>query len=460
VLVALGALSGVAEAKDKRPVSELDAKQGKAIFLRECSGCHGERGDGDGPASKFLDPRPRNFLAALFKLRTTPSGEPPATADLIRTLQRGIPGTAMPSFSFLSSDEERQVIAYVLSISDLLDQEEPASIAAPSARNLATAESIAHGKQLYEEQQCATCHGKLGKGDGPSSKSLKDTAGNPIKVRDFTSGVFRGGGEPIDLYYRFTTGMDGTPMPSFGDLLNEEERWALVDYIMSLRVPPKPIELPKNPIQAGRMVADKFGCRGCHVLDDGKGGDVGPDLRISGQKLGIDWVRTFLGSPRDAGKIYPWRPHRMPGLVLSKDEIDAAARYVAAMGKRKSPALNVPNVARFPADKIEAGKNLFILRCTECHTLGKVIETPPIKQQGPDLIKVAGRVDYDWAGRWIQDPKKIDPKTKMTVPGLTPEQVDVVRMFVWKASVENDAADQKHAARAADQPYVARWTAQ
>jgi hypothetical protein len=43
---------------------------------------------------------------------------------------------------------------------------------------------------------------------------------------------------------------------------------------------------------------------------------------------------------------------------------------------------------------------------------------------------------YDWAHPWILDPKKLDASTKMTVPGLTPEQVEAVRMFVWKTSLE------------------------
>jgi cbb3-type cytochrome oxidase cytochrome c subunit len=70
---------------------------------------------------------------------------------------------------------------------------------------------------------------------------------------------------------------------------------------------------------------------------------------------------------------------------------------------------------------------------------GTVIETIPIKQQGPDLIRVAPRIDYEWAKRWITNPAAIDPKTKMTVPNLTPDQVEAVRMFVWKAAIEANA---------------------
>ncbi|HUJ27402.1 MAG TPA: c-type cytochrome, partial [Myxococcales bacterium] len=95
-----------------------------------------------------------------------------------------------------------------------------------------------------------------------------------------------------------------------------------------------------------------------------------------------------------------------------------------------------PVLASLPQKQVDEGQLLFMLRCTECHNLGHVIETPPIKQQGPDLINVAGRVDYDWARKWILDPQKVYPGTKMTVPGLTQEQVDAVRAFVWKASME------------------------
>ncbi len=422
-----------------RPLSESDASMGKAAYLRECSSCHGERGRGDGPAAKFLDPKPRDFTTRMFKLRSTPSGEPPATTDVLQTLERGIPGSAMPSFAFLSPEERRQIAAYILSVADMLEEPEPAPVPDPGAPPPVTPASIARGKVVYEEQGCGSCHGALGKGDGPAAAQLKDDEGNPIPVRDFTGGTFRGGGGRLDLYLRFVTGMDGSPMPSFAESVQGADRWALVDYVTSLRVDPKPAAPPKDPIKAGREVAAKYSCRGCHVLDDGVGGEVGPDLRISGQKLNEEWVRTFLQDPRAPGKIYPWRPHRMPRLGLSSEEINVLARYVQAMGKRKAPPTPVDTTA-FPADRLAEGKNLFTLRCSQCHTLGKVIEIPLAAQQGPDLSRVDGRVDYGWTQQWILDPRKIDPKTKMTVPGITAKEVESVRMFIWKVSREERAA--------------------
>jgi DNA-binding MarR family transcriptional regulator/cytochrome c2 len=111
-------------------------------------------------------------------------------------------------------------------------------------------------------------------------------------------------------------------------------------------------------------------------------------------------------------------------------------RRALAMGRRKDAPVAPPDPAQFPQAKLDLGKNIFLLRCTECHNLGRTIETPLAKQQGPDLARVATRVDYEWARRWIADPHQVDPKTRMTVPGITPEQVEAVRMFVWKTSID------------------------
>jgi cytochrome c oxidase cbb3-type subunit 2 len=438
ILIAGRLAAGVAAAAD-RPLSLVDANAGKPLYVQECSACHGERGAGDGPAAAFLEPRPRDFTKHVFKLRTTPTGQPPTTDDVLRTIARGIPGTAMPSFAFLPEADRRKIAAHVLRLADLLDEPEPTPLPSPGQPPPASAETTALGKELYTDAGCASCHGPLGKGDG--TQDMKDSEGRPIKARDFTNGAFAGGGERIDLYYRFTTGMDGSPMPGFGDSLDEKQRWAIVDYVLSLRTPPAAVPLPADPTEAGREVAAKYSCRGCHVQDDGKGGEVGPDFRLAGQKLDPTWVRTFLRGPHAYGKIYPWRPHRMPDLKLADPEVDAMARYLATTGGRADAPIALPNPASFPEAKVAAGKNTFVLVCAQCHSLGKVVETPLASQQGPDLIRVAGRVDYEWAKRWISDPKKIDPKTKMLIPTmLGPDDVDNVRMFVWKTSIEAKGA--------------------
>ena len=438
-------------AADPRPVTDADASAGKAAYLRECSGCHGERGDGRGSAAPFLDPRPRDFTKGAFKFRTTPSGQPPATADLLRTVERGLPGTAMPSFAFLPADERRQIVAYVLRLADQLDGPEPTRVPPPGAPPAASADAIAKGKQLYADAGCASCHGLAGTPDAQATKDLKNTDGTPTRARDLTADRFRGGEEPTDVYHRIVTGIDGAPMPAFADAVPEPELWTLVAYVQSLRQPRPAGPLPADPVAAGRTVAARYGCGGCHKLDDGQGGDVGPDLRLSGRKLQPDWVRGFLRAPRDAGKIYPWRVARMPALQLTEEEIAAEVAYLGVIGKRPAGAGALPDPATFPAARVEEGKNMFVLRCSQCHALGTIVATPVASQQGPDLIHVARRVDYAWSKEWISDPRKWDPNTRMQVTEITPAQIDSVRMFLWKVSM--DAAPQRGGvAQGADAP--------
>ena len=104
----------------------------------------------------------------------------------------------------------------------------------PSAPG-STNESIELGKKLYAETGCLKCHGDLGRGDGPSAPTLTDDLGQPIRAANLTqSWTFRGGPSREDIFRTMTTGLNGTPMPSFVDSLSTEQRWAITDYIASL----------------------------------------------------------------------------------------------------------------------------------------------------------------------------------------------------------------------------------
>ncbi|MCA8917028.1 MAG: c-type cytochrome [Planctomycetes bacterium] len=94
-----------------------DAARGQDLFVRECSGCHGREGHGDGPAARFFKTvRPPAKLAD-GELITLREGERPL--DTIYTnITNGLPGTGMPSFGNRLSDADRaDVAAYVLKIS-------------------------------------------------------------------------------------------------------------------------------------------------------------------------------------------------------------------------------------------------------------------------------------------------------------------------------------------------------
>ncbi len=58
------------------------ADTGKQLYFRYCWGCHGFRGDGNGENAPYLNILPRNFVAATFKCRSTPTGTLPTDQDL------------------------------------------------------------------------------------------------------------------------------------------------------------------------------------------------------------------------------------------------------------------------------------------------------------------------------------------------------------------------------------------
>jgi len=245
----------------ERPTNDAQSvAAGKAVYDTYCWTCHGERGEGNGPVAPYLLPRPRDFTIASYKLRTTESGQLPTHEDLYRTLTLGLPGTAMPAWkTTLTEDERWQVIAYIETFADGLF-EDPAfdpyqaivEIADPPVASLAT--PVAGGGELYESSGCGECHGKVGRGNGPKAPNLEDDQGIPIQAADLESGSqFRGGRSPRDVYLRLSTGLDGTPMPSYQASLSDEERWQLAYYVASLDLDPER-ERSRSAVIPARLV--------------------------------------------------------------------------------------------------------------------------------------------------------------------------------------------------------------
>lgn len=222
------------------------AAEGRDLYLRYCSGCHGERGDGKGSAAEMLIVKPRDFTRGIFKFRSTVAGSLPTDADLLRTITRGINRTSMPEWSLLPERGRRALVAYVKSfVPDWAARGPGRVVPIPSPpATLSTPESIARGQEVYTLLECTTCHGTSGLGDGPSAKTLSpDTWGNPQKPFNFTKGKLKSGGAPEDVYRTFMTGLNGTAMPSYeeifaqpdGESIREGDAWNLVSYVLSLR---------------------------------------------------------------------------------------------------------------------------------------------------------------------------------------------------------------------------------
>lgn len=223
---------------------------GREVYDRHCAACHGASGDGNGPASVWLYPKPRDFSAGLFKIKSTPGQALPTDEDLFQSVTRGLPGSSMPGFSYLSEQERRDVVRHVKFLTARTDSSgnrinlfeqaernnEMASPVVVPPEPAADVQALTIGREVYNKMQCNLCHGETGAGDGPQVPTLKDAAGLPVRPRDFNTGLFRGGHTGQDLYLRINNGLPGTPMIPYGDdQMNPGERWALVHYVQSLR---------------------------------------------------------------------------------------------------------------------------------------------------------------------------------------------------------------------------------
>jgi cytochrome c oxidase cbb3-type subunit I/II len=247
----------VTEASFPRSASMI--AYGKEVYERRCMGCHGVKGDGNGLAATFLfNQRPRNFNLGVFKFRVTQKPVP-TDGDLLRTITRGVRGTAMPAWYELPLNDRIAVIEYI-KYELAVDRSDPAKpyayfVEEPAGAPLVagpppppTAELVNHGKDVWQSAKCWECHGHTGKGDGEKAAGLKDDFGFPVRPANLTSGQFKSGPAVEDIFRTISTGLSGTPMPSYRDSLAEADRWALAYYILSLSAFTDPLTGDPLPI--------------------------------------------------------------------------------------------------------------------------------------------------------------------------------------------------------------------
>jgi DMSO reductase family type II enzyme heme b subunit len=223
-----------------------DVTLGKQVYEKRCAGCHGIGGKGDGPAAELLVPRPRDFTAGKFKIRTQ-VGPLASDQDLLRVITEGMPGTSMPSWRSLPEKERVAVVAYIKTFAESYKDTKLQAAAVP--KEVASSEaSLRRGKKMFDAFECVKCHGQAGRGDPAPGSDLKDDWGHPIRPANLHKPWnFRGGSEPKDIVMRLLTGVAGTPMPAIADSVEDYRKsddkdadvrdaslWDLANYVRSL----------------------------------------------------------------------------------------------------------------------------------------------------------------------------------------------------------------------------------
>jgi cytochrome c oxidase cbb3-type subunit I/II len=232
---------------------------GRAVYLAECAACHGVRGDGRGPAAANFAQRPTDFTRGVYKLRSTlsssPEGDLPTDADLVRTIRDGMSTTEMVPFRNVLSAESMLAVAQTVKAfsgrfaDPGLPNPETIALKVGERPFPASESSAAAGKAVYESNKCADCHGERGEGNPDE----KDKWGNPVRMVPFSLGYYKSGGTDQDLFRSIATGMRGTTMDFYKGSVGEQELWQLVDYVRSLT------ERPTNVV--GRLIRYGFAVR-------------------------------------------------------------------------------------------------------------------------------------------------------------------------------------------------------
>jgi mono/diheme cytochrome c family protein len=263
-----------------RTTLKLDEKtlaDGSALYRQQCLHCHGLTGDGRGATAPWVNPHPRDYRQGVFKFTSSSQSEgqrKPRKEDLVRTIREGINGSSMPSFRLLPDEDIDALASYVIHLSlrgeteflvmsSALDDSLPGSIDESVSEYLAQragywqaaqtsliqpeafpnlpdekarAASIQRGWKLFIQQGgagCIGCHTDYGR----QAAYKYDYWGTIVRPTDVTSGVYRGGQRPIDLFWRIHSGINGTGMTAFGATLKSDEIWDLVNFLQVLPYP-------------------------------------------------------------------------------------------------------------------------------------------------------------------------------------------------------------------------------
>jgi len=240
-----------------RTVTGSSLQRGAVVFTQSCRPCHGATGAGDGPASIGLRPPPRNLRLGTYKFAAVAAGQLTTDDDFRRIIRGGLHGTAMLPWD-LPQPQLDDVIQYIKTFSDRWQTEsagEPITLSADPWTTRADA-GIERGKRVYHGMaQCGVaCHpayvtrseifdftAELTKmrveefrADLYAPIAKASDYGFAILPPDFTFNILRSGDGVADIARVVASGIGGTAMPTWKNVLPDADLWAMAHYVKSL----------------------------------------------------------------------------------------------------------------------------------------------------------------------------------------------------------------------------------
>ncbi|MCW8795994.1 MAG: c-type cytochrome [Chlorobium sp.] len=175
----------------------------------------------------------------------------------------------------------------------------------------------------------------------------------------------------------------------------------------------------------GSGLIKKYGCYGCHMIPGYEGlREIGPVLAEVGTKVNYSWAVNWLQDPKNY-----YEAARMPKFYFSKEEAESIADYLFSMtGTTRHDMLYTDDDIDW--DLVEKGKAIWgQSRCNICHvTNGQGGAHAAV--HAPDLSKVGSKVSKEWLFKWIKDPKKYFPETKMPRYRFSDEEITALVEYI------------------------------
>jgi mono/diheme cytochrome c family protein len=414
-------------------VPAAPAARGRELFQQVgCYGCHQLRGvDGEAKPSTFFAQVDRDFAPDLSQVASKVTGADWLFAWL-KNPKAFRPTTPMPSLR-LSDAEASALTNFLLT----LGKREPTPPGLQA--QLGDPEVIEQGRRLIGKRGCFGCHEIRGfekaekiapdLSNFANKRLLElffgDATHVPETWEDYTFWKLK---QP-DIY---ATERIEQIMPNFR--LSDGQVKALRVYLKSFSAEPAPhrrflrtLTDAEQAVEAGRRLVRTYNCVGCHVME-GKGGDIRarfasaaaapPPLILldgllsEGEKVQAPWLYEFLIQPTP---IRPWLAVRMPTFGLASNQVTGLVGYFT--GKAGLP-LPTPLTYVGPLDPtaVAAGRRLTskdYFDCFSCHQQGERKPEGPPEGWAPDLALARRRLRPEWMVKWITDPQKIQPGTRM-----------------------------------------------
>ena len=234
--------------------------RGKTVYAQNCAACHGLNGDGKGDAAAFLAPKPRDFVKANYRLRSTGANNLPTDVDLFREISLGVPGTPMPPWRLLrrrrslgSGGVREKLLARFSDTNEL--RMAITDFGTPPGK---TAASIAEGQGTLHENELLHLPWRKRPRRRPGSPDLGGRFRHAHQAAGLRrSGRLQGGYATKEIVRTILTGFNGTPMIGFNEVLKKEEAWKLAYYVETFAKPAA--RAPLNPSSQNFLSREELG---------------------------------------------------------------------------------------------------------------------------------------------------------------------------------------------------------